>query len=88
MLVRVKQEHIDNGNRGQYQSCAIVLAVLEATGAEKAIADDFCIEWGNKVGEFWRMEGMDTPMSLQVFMDKYDMGHPVEPFEFFLVAEY
>lgn len=88
MLVRVKQEHIDNGVRGDYLSCPIALAIKEATGAEQVNVDDYAIEWGNRVGQFWKMEGMNPSMNLQVFMDNFDVGNPVEPFEFFLIAEY
>ncbi len=88
MLVKVEQKHIDAGIKANYQSCALVLAVKDATGAEVVYADDFSIEWGSKTGEFHTMKGMATPMTLQVFMDNYDAGNKVEPFEFLLLEEY
>lgn len=88
MLVKVEQHHIDNGEQCNMESCAIALAVKDATGAEFVVADDYGIEWGNRVDGILRMSGMTTSMNIQIFMDNYDFGNKVEPFEFFLVEEY
>ncbi len=88
MLVKVEQKHINCGTPGDCNNCAIALAVKDATGADIVYSDDFSIEWGNKINGKSNMVGMATPISLQIFMDNYDVGNPVEPFEFILLEEY
>ncbi len=81
MKIKLTQSHIDAGVKGDCGSCPVALAVMEATGAKEA---------GVAGGSMW-IEGYrlitSTPAAIRDFIDAFDAGRPVEPFEFDIELE-
>lgn len=79
MKVKVEQRHIDRGERGDAFCCAVALAVAEATGYDDVWVDEYSMS----VGDFYYR----TPKSASDFIENFDSGYAVAPFEFELVDE-
>jgi hypothetical protein len=74
--VKVTQSCIDEGVRGQGDSCPVAQAVLEALGLEKT---GVWIDYGYI--EIFELR-LPTPPNVIQFIESFDRGDPVEPFEF------
>lgn len=70
----VNQTHIDHGRPGTCTLCPIALAIQEATGIQQV---------GVNIVEV-RIDGkyFDLPREVTEFINQFDAGGSVEPFEF------
>lgn len=75
MIVNVKQEHIDDGEREDIERCPIALALREQTGDCWTVGPQGCeIE---DADIFLRL-----PLIAQQFVKDFDTGNSVTPFSF------
>lgn len=74
MLIKVTQDHIDRGEKDNCLGCPVALALAEAIGEEINVQTD----------EFEGPDSgtIDLPDSVKLFVDSFDEGLPVHPFEF------
>lgn len=81
MKISVTQEHIGNGVPGSCDFCPIALAIVSTLGYRPH---------GLEVsGNYIEMEGerpRATSAAMKEFIDAFDDGLPVQPFEFELVV--
>jgi hypothetical protein len=72
--VKVKQSHIDEGQPGESCTCAVAKAVQAAFETENVQVE----------AEFIQVDfaKYPTPDAVVKFIDDYDLGRPVRPFEF------
>lgn len=75
MLIKVTQDHIDQGTRKSALSCPVALAVMEACKANLAQVTRYGIGVGYR-------RAVHAPASVSSFVLDFDKGHPVVPFEF------
>lgn len=81
MLVKVTQQHIDEGKCNDIFRCAVALAIKEALNASNVVVSvddvDLCID------RIWYID-CPLPEEAKVFIRKYDFykGLKVTPFEF------
>lgn len=73
MKISVTQEHIKKGKPRAHCACPVALAIKEVTPWCPMVDSKF-VEFGSFV--------MDLPQEVTTFIDLFDHGHPVEPFEF------
>ena len=85
MKIPLTQKHIDDGVKGSCGWCPAALAINDATGGNKVSVDPKRTCWGTKPNGHWK-HCIDTPPAVREFLDRYDSGLPVEPFEFELEA--
>lgn len=78
MKIRVRQEHIDKGVCNSPWECPIALAAQEAIGTDELSVWPYLLTWcaGELVHE------ADMPRPAREFIENFDDGRPVEPFEF------
>ena len=81
MIVKVGHNHIEDGERGCPNSCAVALAVSEASGYYCEVGHDYILVHGAHRAYY------DTPQPVREWIDRFDGGTVVEPFEFELTAE-
>ena len=74
MKISVKQRHIKEGRRNASMYCPIALATQEAAGTENCGAGP-CKMW---IGDNF----YSLPPSARDFVNYFDRGFPVAPFEF------
>lgn len=78
MIIKVTQEHIDEGFPGEADSCPVALAIQQKTGDLHATVNAKCI--------FFRYRSKDktrkTPKKVVNFIKKFDSGDKVKPFSF------
>lgn len=75
MKIEVTQKHIDYGKRWSTKSCPVALAIAEATGSRVRISP-----YRNIVHAMRQV--LNIPEEATRFMDKFDVGLPVEPMTF------
>lgn len=86
MKIEVTQYHIDNGSKAHACLCPIALAISDATGV-----DDIRVNYTTAMVTRWfeDKEPVRThyhmPTEASQFVDRYDTGDLVSPFEFELV---
>lgn len=73
MKIQVTQQEIDNGTRQKASCCPVALAVSLATQRDARVTAD-TIRFGWKV--------YITPEPAASFIEAFDAGEPVSPFEF------
>lgn len=83
MHVSVTAGHIKRGIRGECEKCPVALAMLDA-GATSVMVGDFYIYWKIARKGTCRVR---NPKTVQAFIERFDSGKPVKPFEFDLVSE-
>ena len=77
MIIRVKQEHIKEGIRNSPWNCAVALAIKDAnllSRKSKAVSVSGSIEVDKFV--------YPCPRSVDRFINKFDAGKKVKPFNF------
>lgn len=74
MKIKVTKEHIDKGVKGSWDCCPIALAIKEQLNIESIEVNDELISTQER--------DYRTPLSCVNFMEKFDEGDPVTPFEF------
>lgn len=78
--IDVTKEDIDNGQRGQCNTCPIALAIKRATGAA-CFVDKFSVSiWRD--GEPCAIRAVYTPLEVSTFVKSFDKGYAVRPFSF------
>lgn len=77
-LIKVKRKHIINGRRGSCKVCPIA----------KALVEQFDTTMVNVDGEFAQVNLVSSklPRSASRFIDRFDDGKKVKPFNFFWEA--
>jgi len=81
MKVAVTQECIDKGTRGAADDCPVAWGVREALG--ESAPPDVIIQYDRVLlGNAPQFQVVALPPEVPVFIDKYDRGFDVEPFEF------
>ena len=75
MRVKVEQSHIDSGVAVSACRCPIANALRDATGEQDI---SVCSKWFVIDGYTVR----DIPPEASAFVHGFDLGNPVEPFEF------
>lgn len=84
MRVRVTRKHITNGCRDDQTSCPIALALIDlgCTFASEEEGVNFSeVKFIDKKGHDWNV---DLPQDAIDFVDAFDLGEVVKPFEFTL----
>lgn len=82
MLIKVTQEHIDQGKPRDCASCPIAKAI------NSLLKDKYSCEVASRVMTIREIDafkwilGFDTPETCAKFIIKFDNLKPVEPFEF------
>ena len=76
--IRVTADHIAEGERGNPCACPVALAVRDQTGAQIAYVDMATVAITRRNHDF----EAHSPPQVSHFVDAFDHGHPVEPFEF------
>jgi hypothetical protein len=88
--VRVAQKHIDKGTACNSARCPIALALheaLDAQGAEQVqglFVDEHAVRfthYDRAGGRQWRTYRADLDEQASDFIDRFDDGHTVQPFE-------
>jgi hypothetical protein len=81
-VIRVTADHIAKGQRCDSESCPIALAVSEQWGPCHRIQVDPAgiIVFPGDLDRWWTVD--PPPLAAQLFMEAFDEGHSVEPFEF------
>jgi hypothetical protein len=79
MLVQVRQEHIDKGNRGDARLCPVALAIKDC-GLKQVICGLATVE---TKGCSFRL-----PSGIGAIIHNFDMGMGMKPFEFELKNAY
>lgn len=84
MKVQVTQDHIDNGHRNSAVSCPIALALKETPGATNVSVGigTASIGYGNVLRYDYKRTYYHLPWQATEFIDRFDFGDPVQPFEF------
>lgn len=94
MIVQVTQQHIDDGRRGDCLRCAISLAVLESAGglpeSSFALVMPGCegkpmisVTVAQYPGTHHYLTlSPETETLVSTFIERFDLGCSVEPFEF------
>ncbi len=77
MRIKVTEDHIRRGVRGENTCCPIALAIQEATGNQ---------EWHVGGLACWRTSNFDKNVELPIeatkFISRFDVNKSVQPFEF------
>lgn len=81
MLIRVTQEDIDHGQRGFCATCPVALAATRAAGREIRIGYSTWLA-GTVTGWLQGERSGPLPKAVSEFIDRFDAGDPVQPFEF------
>ncbi len=81
MLIKVTQEHIDQGKKGSRFKCPIGLAIKENPDMPYIQVTDAHVEIGYGIAIYV------LPVEAQRFIHNFDEGFPVQPFEFELPLE-
>jgi hypothetical protein len=79
VIVRVTQEDIDEGTKGDCTFCPIALAVDRALGGECCVAVTIFDVY---ITENAHAEVFPLPSEARQFIQRFDKGKPVSPFEF------
>jgi hypothetical protein len=85
MLIKVTESHIKNGIKEDCNGCAIALALSEAGFIGIAVSDSDNIVCS---GEVYRVCGMLDCNDFDSWIDQFDMGVTVNPFEFEIELKY
>ncbi len=80
MIIKVTQEDIDGGTRGESETCAISRAVNRLTAGHAETGDDTIRIYPAK--EAYKPLDYDLPEDAKQFVSRFDKGHPVSPFAF------
>lgn len=78
MIVRVTQEHIREGKRGECGECPVALALVEAFETHDVSVFDENWDWYLEVAG----KTIKAPDEVVSFARAFDNKYPVEPFEF------
>ncbi|HYT44605.1 MAG TPA: hypothetical protein VEP90_19905 [Methylomirabilota bacterium] len=87
MIVKVTQENIDNGTAADCRACPIALAVLSATKLEgkfNKVSVARCSVWFVTPEDVFDYK---LPESARMFIQRFDSGQMVYPFEFELSVD-
>ena len=76
MLIKVTQEHIDSGVRGDCSKCPIALAISEQVNNRVGVSK------GGIIIPYLYETFLETPPLAREFIEKFDAGKEVEPFVF------
>ncbi len=79
MKIRVTSEHIRRGEQHSLSACPIALAVREHDGFADAEVGSFFVYKGRS---FLFPPSFTTPSKAAKFIQDFDAGRAVEPFEF------
>lgn len=74
MKIQVTQEDINNGMRRNGNKCPVTLAIKRATGIA-------LVSSGLTICVYGRRE-LIPPVAVTEFIEQFDAGNPVSPFEF------
>lgn len=79
MKITVKKEHIARGRRANSKTCAVALAIKEASPCDVYVHSATCVVYraGNRMSSA-------LPRSAKRFIERFDLGKPVKPFTFTL----
>jgi len=77
MKIRVTSEDIAKGQRCNARFCPVALALQRTTNNPNIVAIG---NWGYDTRKL--SSQFDLPMKVMRFIDAFDSGNPVEPFEF------
>jgi len=77
-VIKVRQVHIDRGVKKCVRSCPIALAMYES-GLNDPLVCDETVSW--YVGD-QRSVNFPTPKCARAFIEQFDQGSQVDPFEF------
>lgn len=82
MIIKVLREHIFRGWQNNCYLCPIALAIRSATGFSYMVTPtEVCLE--DAQPRLW----IQLPIEARQFIDAFDRGKSVEPFEFELSLE-
>lgn len=84
MIIKVRQDHIDQGKLRSSCECPISLAVSEQLGAESAATGKDMIQV--RGGERGWSEPYTSPKCVQNFVQSFDKGGTPDPFSFELIG--
>jgi hypothetical protein len=79
MLVQVTQDDIDAGLPCVSNHCPVALALNRATGCEWDVQGNGCCGIRMKAKNYF---SLNAPNDVAYFVEEFDDGLPVEPFEF------
>ena len=82
MLIQVKQCHIDNGRPQENSSCALALAIREATGDTSYRVGATHVYRIGEGYDVYTKNRVELPGEAFQFRCDFDAQRPVEPFEF------
>ena len=76
MLIKVKEEHIQKGEKCNAEACPVALAIKEALGTNVVHVDPYFDSL------FINGSSYKCSMDLTYFVEEFDAGEKVEPFSF------
>ena len=79
MRISVTQTHLDKGHKGSCSHDPVALALKDA-GLDRPWVSPDHIAWRKDFRDY----SVDTPPAILAFLQLYDNGHVIRPFEFTL----
>lgn len=85
-LIKVLPKHIKKGKPECMGKCPVALALLEQTDYQRVAVDTDEIELVTDENEWFYDNSLKvrSPRSVQRFINRFDTGKPVQPFNFYL----
>ena len=81
MRIKVTQKNIDKGYRGSCDTCPLALALKEAIPTARLVSvGTESIGFTREGQSRWKI--IKLPPQARFFVDDFDAGKPVKPFEF------
>jgi hypothetical protein len=78
ITVQVTQRHIDKGEKNDCNYCPVGIAMRESTGCYVVVTQQAAAFTHDKYGTF----AEKMPKSVERFIERYDRGESVKPFQF------
>jgi len=84
MKIHVTEKHIKKGVISDPWNCPIAIAIQKATGIEPTVTSEWYILDSVKFPVPKKVSKLPMPKKVSKFIDDFDQGKPVKPFNFVL----